>query len=112
MERSDFIDMLTEKSAEHTKHHREVTGGTESWWHVLTAGAIRSGCQQCPLTFVANEIVEDRFDPDDWEDAADELGMNHADAEAIVAAADKREGYDLDLRVELIGACNPDFVLE
>ena len=76
---------------------------TEGPWELVN-GAIRCG-GHCPLTRVVDHPdVPNIFG---WEDAADRLGLDSNDAQAIVDAADRakdEEGYDPKLRRRLLNA--------
>ena len=108
MDRQEFMTILREESVEATSALQSRAGSDAQWWEYVNFGSLRSGCDQCPLTFVAN-CFEDRYDPSEWEAAAKELEMDKGLARQIVLAADARmleDGYDQELRDELIDACN------
>ena len=108
MDKDTFMTILREETIEATSVHQSITGSEDEWWHVYAYGALRSGCDQCPLTFVANRFDE-RWDPSEWEDAAKELELDPTLAKEIVLASDGKmfeDGFSQALRDELIDATN------
>ena len=112
MDKDTFMTILKDESAEARQAHQEATGTDEPWWHAYSYGAIRSGCQQCPITFVAN-LGDDRFDPAEWEDAAEELELEPTLAREIVLASDGHmfeDGFSQALRDDLLQATDAEIL--
>ena len=112
MDKDTFMTILKEESVEATSVHQSITGGDGEWWHVYAYGALRSGCDQCPITFVAN-LDDERWDPSEWEGAAKHLEMDPVLAKEIVLASDGRmfeDGFSQALRDELIDATNAEML--
>ena len=106
MDKDTFMTVLREETIEATSAYQGITGSDDKWWGYENFGSLRSGCLQCPITFVAN-CFNDRWDPSEWEGAARELELEPALAREIVLAADGHmfeDGYSQELRDELIEA--------
>ncbi len=78
----------------------------EARWALWDGTDIRCEAGDCPITRVANADVnnEDWFNPDSWPAAADAIGIDYEDAQAIVNAADLCDDFDNGLRVALLAA--------
>ena len=112
MDRDTFMEVLREESVAARQAHQEATGTDEAWWHAYSYGAIRSGCQQCPITFVANAF-DDRWDPSEWEGAAKELELAPSLAREIVLASDGHmfeEGFSQAMRDDLLAATDAEIL--
>ena len=110
MDKDTFMTILREETIEAQSAHQGMTGSDDKWWGYQNFGSLRSGCQQCPITFVAN-CFDDRWDPSEWEGAAKELELDPTLAHEIVTSADGRmfeDGYSQELRDELIEACDAE----
>ena len=103
MDRNTFLEKLKDESSK----HKAVNNG-KTWWYFYSTGFIRSGCEQCPLTFLAKQEGMDlpSMGPDEWEEAAEYLGMDRDEAASIVHASDDHAGCEIDLRKKLIEACD------
>lgn len=56
----------------------------------------------CPVTLVANFLLETAFEPHQAMEAGDALGMPRLLTHIITLGADKKEGHERDVRDELL----------
>ena len=70
-------------------------------WCVRTDSELRCGCR-CPITYLANKEHGSGYGLGEWEQAAEELGLE--DGYKIVDAADGVPGFDRNLRRQLLVA--------
>ena len=74
-------------------------------WRINDLQEIRTACLECPVTYVCAMEEKGDYEPGDYDDAADMLGLDTMVAHDIVLAADRFGEYDQDLRQKLKDAC-------
>ena len=84
------------------------TSARPARWRIAD-GELRTICDQCPITYVAQQEKDVHFDPGEYDDAAEVLGLDIHLADRIVWAADNtpppHPRYEGELRKQLFAAC-------
>ena len=98
--------MTQEMFFDRLRHHvAENAGKAAHKWRINDLQELRTMCLECPVTYVAAMEEKGDYEPGDYDDAADALGLDTVDASSIVLAADKFGEYDENLRQQLKAAC-------
>ena len=108
MYHADFLKLLEK----HNKEYREKSPDLPPQWSINCIGHIRACHGACPITHVY-DMERGRFSggeswypPDDWSEAAAIMGMPSDKAKEVMMAADASDGHDVDLRKQILAACN------
>lgn len=110
MYHDEFLALLTK----HNKEYREKSPDLPPQWNINCIGHIRTNNGACPITHIFDmekgtgrfQSIESHYPPNHWSVCARDMGMPSDKAKEVMMAADASDGHDVDLRKQILAACN------